>query len=84
VNGASRRRAAWGEAIGQAALPRLYSDDSLDWKSFGYFAWIEDSIEKSGCAHAVSFFQRVKVGEIPDLSKFTAKAYGEWAERPGA
>ena len=85
IDASSREDAvAWGEAIGQAALRKLNSDDRLDWKSFGYFAWIEDSVEKSGWAHAVSFFQRVNVGEMPDLNKFSADAYNKWAERAGA
>jgi len=75
---------AWGEAIGEAALRKLNSDDGLDWKSFGYFAWVEDSVETSGWSHATSFFQHVKVGEMPDLSKFSADAYKEWAARSGA
>ena len=85
IDAATREEAvAWGEAIGEAALRKLNSDDRLDWKGFGYSAWIEDSIEKSGWSHAVSFFQHVKVGEMPDLSKFSANAYKEWAERTGA
>ena len=84
VDAASPEEAiAWGESIGQAALRWLNSDDSLDWKSFGYYAWIENATERSGWSHTVRFFQHVKAGEMPDLSKFTAKAYQEWAERSG-
>ena len=73
---------AWGEIIGQAVLRSLNSDDGLDWKGFGYSAWVEDSIDKSGWSHAVPFFQHVRAGEMPDLSKFSAEAYKEWVQRP--
>jgi hypothetical protein len=80
IDAPSREAAiAWGEVIGQAALRKLNCDESLDWKAFGYSAWIEESIEKSRWSHAVSFFQHVKIGEMPELCKFSADAYKEWA-----
>lgn len=84
IDAASRDEAiAWGEIIGQAVLRKLNSNDGLDWKGFGYSAWIEDSIQESGWSHCLTFFQRVKVGEMPDLSKMSADAYKQWEQRPG-
>lgn len=76
IDASSREEAiAWGESIGQAAIRLLNSDDSLDWKSFGHHVWIADPTEKNGWPRGwprdVSNFQRVEVGEMPDLRKFS-------------
>ena len=72
---------AWGEIIGSALLQHLNADQSLDWKGFGYYCWIEESPDTSQWKHCLAYFQRVTVGELPDFSQMTSEAYRLWTEQ---
>ena len=72
---------AWGETIAAALFRHVNHDPSLDWKGFGYFAWIEPSPATSAWKHCLGFFPRVAVGTMPDFDRMGADAYQEWMER---
>jgi hypothetical protein len=74
---------AWGEKIAEALFRRVNSDDTLDWKRFGYRCWIEKSPDTSHWKHCLSFFQRIKVGEWPDFEAMGSAAYIRWANENG-
>ena len=85
IDAVSREEALeWGEAIGKALLRFVNGNDELDWKGFGYFAWIEDTPEAGSWKHCLDFFPRVATGTMPDLSRMTSAAYEEWRARTGA
>lgn len=75
---------AWGERVGEALLRHVNNDDSLIWKSFGYFCWVEESPETSCWSHCLSFFLRVRAGEIPNLDQMGTVAYSRWQEQQRA
>lgn len=75
---------AWGEQVAQALLRRVNYDDSLDWKSFGYFCWLEESPETSCWNHCLDFFLRVRVSQMPDLEQMGTAAYVRWQEKQSA
>lgn len=71
----------WGEQVGTALLRHLNQDDSLDWKR-KYCCYLENP-KTTAWKHCLDFFQHVRVGEMPDLNRMTAKAYAQWcAEHP--
>lgn len=74
---------AWGERVGQSLLRHCNKDDSLDWKSFGYYCWIEESPALSCWKHCLDFFLRVQTGEMPDLNQMGTAAYTKWQEKHG-
>ncbi len=69
---------AWGEQVGTALLRHVNQDDSLDWKS-DYYCNLENP-KTTAWKHCLDFFQHVRVGEMPDLNRMTAKAYSQWCE----
>lgn len=71
----------WGEHVGQALLRHVNQDDSLDWRTFGYFCWVEESPMWSRWSHCLDFFLRVCVGEMPDLEQMGTAAYCRWQEK---
>jgi hypothetical protein len=71
----------WGEQVGQALLRHTNGDVSLDWKSLGYFCWVEESPLSGGWGHCLDFFQHVRVGQWPDLERMTTEACTRWLER---
>ena len=72
---------AWGERVGEALFRHVNRDASLDWKRFGYFAWIEQTPETSSWKHCLGYFQRVAVGTMPDFDRMGGDAYQEWMDR---
>ena len=72
---------AWGEHVGEALFRHVNRDPSLDWRGFGYFAWIEETPETCAWKHCLGFFQRVAVGTMPDFDRMGADAYQEWMDR---
>jgi hypothetical protein len=72
---------AWGEKVGQALLRHLNQDDSLDWRAFGYFCWVEEAPATSCWSHCLEFFQRVRVGEMPNLNQMGSAAYSLWQKK---
>jgi hypothetical protein len=71
----------WGEQVGQVLLRYVNRDGTLDWSALGYHCWLEEAPEKSGWGHCLSFFQRVRVGELPNLEQMTSAAYARWLEQ---
>jgi hypothetical protein len=72
IDAASKEEAiAWGGVIGQAMFRMLNADESLDWKGFGYFAWVEESVGQARWSHCLASFQHINVGEMPDLNKMS-------------
>lgn len=74
---------AWGEQVGQALLRQVNHDPTLDWKSLGYFCWVEQSSSASSWSHCLDFFPHVRAGEWPDLKQMTTAAYTRWLEEQG-
>jgi hypothetical protein len=72
---------AWGEQVGQRLLRHSNGDATLDWKSFGYFCWIEGSPQNSGWGHCLDHFQHVRAGQWPELERMTTAAYTAWLGR---
>jgi hypothetical protein len=62
-------------------LRHVCGNDTLDWKAFGYFCWVEESPEVSDWADCLGFFQHVTVGEWPNLERMTNEAYVRWSGR---
>ena len=71
----------WGDYVGQQLLRFVNNDPQLQSSKFGYQAWYEPSIEKSGWQKSVGFFQHVKVGEMPNLKMMTSDAFAEWSKQ---
>ncbi len=74
---------AWAEIVAAELLKHLNHDPTLDWKAMDYSCWVEEIPESSSWKHCLSFFQRVKVGEMPDLTQMGTPAYIEWAKQHG-
>lgn len=74
---------AWANKVAEALLRKVNSDESLQWKDYGYGCWIEEDPETSGWKHCLPFFQRVKVGEWPNFAKMGTPAYVEWSKTHG-
>lgn len=72
---------AWVEEVGQALLRLVNGDATLDWKSLGYFCWVEPSLQDSGWAHCLDNFQHVRVGQWPEIERMTTAAYTRWMDR---
>jgi hypothetical protein len=72
----------WGEKVAQTLLCRANSDESLVWKDFGYFCWVEKQ-EDSPWTHCFSFFQQIRTGEWPDFDQMGVDAYSRWASANG-
>ena len=70
----------WGEEVAHALLRHANNDSALDWNGFGYFCWVEESPRDSGWGHCLGFFQHVRAGEWPDLSRMTTAAYSRWLQ----
>ncbi len=68
----------WGREIGERLLRYLNSDETLNYTALGCFSWHEKEIEGSGWEHCIGFFQHVKAGEMPDLTRMTTEAYAAW------
>jgi hypothetical protein len=68
---------AWGGRVGEALHRRVNNDPLADW-SADYSCWLEESPTKSGWAHCLDFFQRVRVGEMPALECMETEAYHRW------
>ena len=73
----------WGELVAQALLRHVNRDESLDWYALGYICWLEESPAQCAWKHCLSFFQHIRVGEMPDFEKMTSAAYGRWMEQNG-
>jgi hypothetical protein len=71
---------AWGEQVGQALLRRVNQDETLDWKAFKYFCWVERSPKTSCWSHCLAFFLRVRFGEMPNLEDMGTTAYCTWQQ----
>lgn len=71
---------AWGQQVGQALLRYVNHDETLDWSTLGHRCWLEEAPEKSGWGHCLSFFQHVRVRELPNLEQMTSTAYAHWLE----
>ncbi|MFL9998025.1 hypothetical protein PQR34_37315 [Paraburkholderia sediminicola] len=74
----------WCEVIAQALLRRVNDDRSLDWKRSGYSCWIESTPETSPWGHCLSFFQHVRVAELPNIDAMSTAAYIRWQRGDGA
>ncbi len=72
---------AWGEQVGQALLRHANGDATLDWKSLGYFCWVEASPQDSGWMHGLGHFQHVRAGQWPEVERMTTAAYTRWLEQ---
>jgi len=68
----------WGEEVGQVLLRHANGDPTLDWRTLGYYCWLEPSPRESGWGHCLDFFQHVRVGQMPDLARMTTAAYRRW------
>ena len=79
---------AWTERVAEALHRRVNGDPAADWAEVGHFCWVEESPTTSGWAHCFDFFQRVRVGEMPQLDGMGTEAYVRWQEQrhaePGA
>jgi hypothetical protein len=73
----------WAEIVAEALLRKSNNDETLNWKDLGYRCHIMQTPERSAWNHCLSFFQRVHVGEWPDLSAMGTAAYSKWAEENG-
>jgi hypothetical protein len=73
----------WAAHVASELLRHANRDPSLDWRALGYWCWIEDDPERSSWSHCLGFFERVKVGEMPDLNEMGMEAYTRWAKRNG-
>ncbi len=69
---------AWGDAIAEKLLQRCNGDDSLNWRKLGYYCWVEPSPTSCHWSHCLAFFQRVQVGEWPNLDAMGTAAYVKW------
>jgi hypothetical protein len=72
---------AWAERVAEALYRGLNSDPVADWAEAGHFCWVEESPSTSAWAHCLDFFPRVRVGEMPELSRLGSEAYRRWQER---
>ena len=70
---------AWGKHVGQALLAHVFRHTTPAGPPAE--SWIEESVEDRGWKHCVSFFQRVRVGEMPNLAEMTTEAYERWLDR---
>ena len=75
---------AWGREIAEAFMKYEHAGNStISWKALGYAHWIESDPENCAWSHCLSFFPRVKVGELPEFSRMTTRAYIEWCRANG-
>lgn len=68
----------WSISIAEQLFQHLNPNEDKKWKYFDYSNWIESEPANSGWNHCLEFFQRVKVGQLPDFSKMEADAYSKW------
>jgi hypothetical protein len=73
----------WAAHVASALLKHVNSDPSLDGEALGDRCWIEEDPERSSWSHCLAFFQRVKAGEMPELSEMGTEAYARWAKGDG-
>jgi hypothetical protein len=73
----------WGREICEAYVRYEHGDPSISWRHLGYAHWIEPDPETCSWKHCLSFFPRVRVGEFPDFSRMTTKAYQDWSREHG-
>ncbi len=73
----------WGEKVAEALLCKANADETLDWKSLGYYCWIEENPSGSNWKHCLSFFQHIKTGEWPNFEAMGTPAYTQWAKNNG-
>ena len=71
---------AWAEQVAAALHQKVNGNPAADWAGSGYFCWVEESPARSGWAHCLGFFQRVRVGEMPPLERMGTEAYLRWQE----
>ena len=74
----------WCKVIAQELLRRVNDDRSSDWKRVGYSCWIESTPETSPWGHCLSFFQHVRVDELPNIDAMSTVAYIRWQGDDGA
>jgi hypothetical protein len=74
---------AWGIEISEAFLRHIHRDPAVSWKALNYAHWIEADPESCSWKHCLSFFPRVRVGELPDFSQMTSEAYVRWSKEHG-
>lgn len=68
----------WSELISSKLFQKLNPKEDKEWKDFEYSNWVESDPASSCWNHCLDFFQRIKVGELPDFSKMGTDAYGDW------
>ena len=68
---------AWGSRVGEALHRHVNHNPTADW-STSYSCWLEKSPEAGGWAHCLDFFQRVRVGDMPELEQMGTEAYIRW------
>jgi|ERR1043166_4469066 hypothetical protein len=74
----------WGCEIAELFMRHEHDGDpSISWRARGYAHWIQPHPETSSWSHCLPFLQRVRVGELPDFSRMTSRAYVEWSKANG-
>ena len=68
---------SWGKHVGEARHRWVNTDPFADWTA-NYECWLEDPPEASGWLHCLDFFQRVRVGEMPDHDRMGTQAHARW------
>ena len=81
--GSEEEALEWGREISEAFVRYEHDDPSVSWRALGYAHWIEHDQESGSWKHCLSFFPRVRVGEFPDFSRMTTKAYVDWCKENG-
>ncbi len=74
---------SWGIKVAEGYLNYIYKDKHYSLTELDIYHWIEDDPTTSDWKHCLDFFQRTKVGELPDFSLMTVEAYCEWCKRNG-
>lgn len=68
----------WAAVVATELLNHVNKREDLTMSDFQHQCWLIPEPENSAWAHCLSFFQRVKVGEMPNVSLMTVQAYKKW------
>ena len=71
----------WSESIASKLFQQLNPKEDKEWKEFKYSNWVESDPTSCAWNHCLDFFQRVRVGELPDFSKMGTGAYSRWMSK---
>jgi hypothetical protein len=71
----------WGQQVAEVLHRYVNDNPSADWRADGHSCWLEESPAESCWKHCLSYFQRVRVGEMPPLDQMDTESYIRWRER---